>query len=309
MSQSFDPKVFSAMMAALAGKKSNFSQYGGDLFSAVPGPSIPAQSPLSVSALTRALAGLSNIPSASENKPLQGLQRATNLGGELQTNIKKVFQEHWTTRDGQVVPEPESLGLGNDAVKLENATVLYADMSGSTSLVDRYKADFAAEIYKAYLASAARIIKTEGGTITAYDGDRIMAVFVGGFKNSSAAKAAFKINWAVSKLINPYLKTQYGNDSYQMSHVVGIDTSPIFAARIGVRNDNDIVWVGRAANYAAKLSSLNEGYSVYLTGDVFDKLHESTKFGGDPRRLMWEERLWTDMSNMRIYRSDWIWPL
>lgn len=331
MSQSFnDPKLFSAMLVALAGQKSNVSQSEGDLFPAVP------PTPLSVSALTRALAGLNkpaptkgtapllapsssgttplanalaglrNRAAATENRPLHGLHRATNLDDKLQTDIKKVFRERWTTRDGQVVPEPEDLGLGNDAVKLE-ATVLYADLSGSTSLVDDYRADFAAEIYKAYLASAARIIKEEGGTITAYDGDRIMAVFIGGFKNSSAAKAGLKINWAVSKLINPSLKAQYGNDTYQMSHVVGIDTSSILASRIGVRNDNDIVWVGRAANYAAKLSSLNGGHSVYLTGDVFDKLHESAKFGGDPRRLMWEQRSWTNMNSMRIYGSDWIW--
>jgi class 3 adenylate cyclase len=340
MSQSFnDPKLFSAMLAALAGQKSNLSQSGGDLFPA--DPPVPGQSPLSVATLTRALAGLnkpaptkestpfgapsssgttslaasalvkalaglSNITSGTEHKPLHGLHRATNLDDKLQTDIKKIFRERWTTRDGQVVPEPEDLALDNDAVKLE-ATVLYADLSGSTSLVDDYRADFAAEIYKAYLASAARIIKEEGGTITAYDGDRIMAVFIGGFKNSSAAKAALKINWAVSKLINPSLKAQYGNDTYQMSHVVGIDTSSILASRIGVRNDNDIVWVGRAANYAAKLSSLNGDHSVYLTGDVFDKLHESAKFGGDPRRLMWEQRSWTNMNNMRIYGSDWIW--
>ena len=307
MSQSFDLKVFSAMMAALADKKPDLAQSGADLFSAI--PFIPEQSSLAVSALTRAVAGVSNISSATENKPLHGLYRATNLGDGLQTSIKKVFREQWTTRDGQVVPEPESLGLGNDAVRLESATVLYADLSGSTNLVDQKSASFAAEIYKAYLASAARIIKDEGGSITAYDGDRIMAIFIGGYKNTSAATAALKINWAVSELINPSLKAQYGDNTYQMSHVVGIDTSPLFASRIGVRNDNDIVWVGRAANYAAKLSSLNEGYSVFITGDVFDKLHESAKFGDTQNEPMWEERLWTDMNNLKIYRSNWTWSL
>jgi len=29
-------------------------------------------------------------------------------------------------------------------------------------------------------------------------------------------------------------------------------------ARVGVREDNDIVWIGRAANYAAKLCALSE---------------------------------------------------
>lgn len=304
MSRPFDDSVlFSSMLRALAGDKPDSAQFGGNPFSVVPFSSAPS---LSVSELVKAIAGLSNTTSGNESIPVPRLHRTSNLGNELQKEIKKVLSEAWNSRDGQVVPEPEDLGLGNDAVNL-NATVLYADMTSSTNLVDNYRASFAAEIYKTYLASAARIIKDEGGTVTAYDGDRIMAVFIGKFKNSSAATAALKINWAVSELINPSLKRQYGNDTYQMSHVVGIDTSSIFASRIGVRNDNDIVWVGRAANYAAKLCSLNTGYPLYLTGDVFDKLHESAKFGGEPRRLMWEQRSWTAMNNMRIYRSNWTW--
>jgi class 3 adenylate cyclase len=93
---------------------------------------------------------------------------------DLESEVKAIFESKWTKRDGQVVPDPEDLQLGNDAVKLQ-ATVLYADMADSTDLVDGHEPHFAAEIYKAYLRCAARIIKHEQGTITAYDGDRLMA--------------------------------------------------------------------------------------------------------------------------------------
>ena len=49
-----------------------------------------------------------------------------------------------------------------------------SDLSGSTNLVDTQTPHFAGEIYKTYLMCAAKIIKEQGGTITAYDGDRIM---------------------------------------------------------------------------------------------------------------------------------------
>jgi len=181
-------------------------------------------------------------------------------------------------------------------------------MSGSTKLVENETATLAAEVYKSYLACAARILKDEGGTITAYDGDRIMGLFIGGAKNTTAARAALKISWAVTRILNPALRNQYGDAAYQMQHSVGIDTSSIMATRIGVRNDNDLVWVGRAANYGAKLSSLEGGY-VLITEAVFDQLAEQSKFGGDPKRLMWEKRYWTAMNNMTVYRSVWIWPL
>lgn len=230
------------------------------------------------------------------------------LKEDLQEIVKKIVTtDQWTTRDAEVVPEPEDLGLGNDAAKLQ-ATVLYADMAGSTQLVDSQSPHVAAEVYKSYMACAARIIKNNGGTITAYDGDRVMGIFIGGLKNTTAAKTALQINWAVRNIVNPGLRTQYGHNAYQMKHVIGVDTSPIFACRIGVRNDNDIVWVGRAANYAAKLTTLSE-YPVYITGAVFDGMKDSSKFGGTPERLMWEERSWTPMNGLRIFRSNWSWSV
>jgi len=226
------------------------------------------------------------------------------LKDDIEIAVKKTLRDGWSRRDGQVVPEPEDLGLGNDAVHCE-ATILYADMSGSTALVDQNTASFAAEVYKTYLASAARIIKDASGSITAYDGDRIMAVFVGKSKNTTAAKTALKISWAVTNIVNPAIQAQYGVNTYQMQHCIGIDTSPIMVSRIGVRNDKDLVWVGRAANYAAKLSSLDAGY-VYITNDVFEKLADESKYGGDPKRLMWDKRIWNAMNDMTIYRSGWI---
>ena len=49
-----------------------------------------------------------------------------------------------------MVPESDDLKLSNDAVNLD-ATVLYADMAGSTNLVSTYKPEFAAEVYKTFL--------------------------------------------------------------------------------------------------------------------------------------------------------------
>ena len=155
-----------------------------------------------------------------------------SLGDDLNSEVRKILKERWTTREGRVVPDPEDLGLGNDAVLLDG-TVLYADLNGSTKLVETKKPEFAAEVYKCFLTCAARIIRAEGGEITAYDGDRIMAVYLGDSKNSDAARTALRINYSVKKIITPAIKDQYPGTSYAVAHVVGIDTSNLFVARIG----------------------------------------------------------------------------
>ena len=90
---------------------------------------------------------------------------------------------------------------------------------------------------------------------------------------------------------------------------VGIDTGSLLVAKTGIRGANDLVWVGRAANYAAKLSGLREGgYATFVTEDVFKKLNEASKYGGNPRRLMWEKLMWSE-TGITIYGSSWWWEV
>lgn len=227
------------------------------------------------------------------------------LNKELSDQVAKIFREQWNQRDGNVVPDSPDLKLYNDAVNLD-ATVLYADMAESTNLVDGHHDYFAAEIYKTYLYCAAKIIREEGGEITAYDGDRIMAVFIGKTKNTSATKAAMKINYTRLDIINPSIQRQY-DTSYELNHVIGIDTSKLFVARTGIRGSNDLVWVGRAANHAAKLTSLPHTHSIRITKEVYDVMYKDVKYDDNGNNL-WEKVTWNDQ-NRTIYRANCLWRL
>ena len=231
--------------------------------------------------------------------------KKASLKDDLLQEVSKVFRSRWSTRDGNVVPADDSITLDNDAVKLD-ATVLYADLAGSTTLVDEYASWFAAEIYKTFLRCSGRIVRSEGGEITAYDGDRIMAVYLGPSKNTSAVRSALKINYAVQQIVSTAARTQYPNTVYKVSHKIGIDTSTLFVAKTGVRGANDLVWVGRAANYAAKMSMLDESYRTYITPEVYNVLDSSVKdrksLDGKP---VWEPRFWTKFDNRLIYASNW----
>jgi class 3 adenylate cyclase len=225
----------------------------------------------------------------------------------LTEQVGKILRKQWSERDGRVVPEAEDVAFANEAVKLDNATVLYADMSGSTALVNNETWQFAAEIYKIFLYCAARIITSEGGTITSYDGDRIMAIYIGDMPNTSAARSALKINYCRLHIITPLIQKQYPSNTYELKHVVGIDRSPLRAARTGARGANDLVWVGRAANYAAKLTTLPDTHPTWITVDVYNRLTDDLKVSQG--RPMWEQMRWTAMNNMTIYRSTWHWSI
>lgn len=226
---------------------------------------------------------------------------------DLSSEVKAIFSTNWEVQDTETVSAPEDLRLNsNHAKNLHTATVLYADLDGSTNMVDSHDWTFSAEVYKTYLRCAAAIIKDEGGTVTAYDGDRVMAVFTGGSKNTNAVRCALKINYAVINIIKPAIGAQYPNKEFTLKHVVGVDTSQLRAARIGVRGENDIVWIGRAANYAAKLTTLSSK-SIWITKSVYDNMSDKVKLSNSIN--MWEERSWTSMNKMSIYCSTYKWEI
>lgn len=227
---------------------------------------------------------------------------------DLTGYVKKVFKDAWKEREGTVVPEAADLILGNEAVHFERATILYADLSGSTKMVESKKWQFAAEIYKTYLHCATKIIKDEGGVITSYDGDRVMGVFIGKSQTTPAARAGLKINYAVQKIINPAMHAQHNTD-YDVVQVVGIDTSEVRVARTGARGDNDLVWVGRAANYAAKLTELKLSERTWVTKEAYDYMLDDAKEAGDPKRNMWKGYKWSQMDDHQIYGSTWTWKV
>lgn len=226
------------------------------------------------------------------------------LSDDLQTEVSDIFKKPWTEQTGLVVPTAADLVLNSNYAKLlESATVLYADLDGSTNMVDTLSWQKAAEVYKSYLRCASKIIKAEAGSITAYDGDRVMGVFVGEIMNTRAVRAAMRINRAVEEIIRPAYAAMYGS-SFVVKHVIGIDTSPLRAARIGVVGDNDIVWVGSAANHAAKLCNLNK-HPLWVTKAVYDIMHSSVKLVGTTE--MWTKYTWNTFDNSDIYGSNYRW--
>jgi adenylate cyclase len=233
---------------------------------------------------------------------------------DLRTKTAEIVHGRWAYRDGTVVPETEDVALGNEAVKFE-ATFLYADLADSTELAIT-DSQIAAEVFKAYLMGTTRIIRASEGDVRSFDGDRVMGVFLGDLKNTHATEAGLKINYFFWEILNKAFADFYQLRAPALRQCVGIDTSEVRVVRSGIRDNNDLVWVGRAPNVAAKLSSIREhGYSTYISSTVFGRMAETSKtsnanFGNPPNTLMWEAQNWADgvpYGVDKIYRSGWQW--
>jgi len=233
-----------------------------------------------------------------------------SLKDDLVNSVSRIIQQSWDVWDGRTVPDTD-VALEGGAVRLD-ATVLYADLAQSSRLATDFQQKTAAKVIRIFLYCMCRLITAHEGTITSFDGDRVMGVFLGDSKNSNAATCALKMNYVTLKIIQPKVKdyfTSLSEAGFNISHCVGVDTSAIMAVRAGQRGSNDLVWVGRAPNLAAKLSEIRESpYYSYISEDVFSRLNESAKLCGVEKRLMWEQRSFQYIDEpMTVYRSSWYW--
>jgi len=194
----------------------------------------------------------------------------------VESSVADIMTAAWSITNGTVVPTTDDIVMRNGG-RLLDATYAYADLADSSKIAQTLKKEAAAKIIRAFVNSATRILRNFGGEIRSFDGDRVMAIFVGDDKNWNAVRAAFAINWAVVEVIRPAIKSNWsdGEDFCNISHRVGIDTGESLIVRGGARNNNDLISVGAAPNIAAKLSDLKNGHTTYITDRVYDELADN----------------------------------
>ncbi|MYS53824.1 hypothetical protein GTW46_27825 [Streptomyces sp. SID6013] len=232
------------------------------------------------------------------------------LAEDIEKAVAEVVCSDWDARTGNVVPTTDTVKLSNGAVEID-AVYLYADLADSTGLARDFARTTAAKVIRAYLDATCRVIRACGGEIRSFDGDRVMAIFMGGSKNTNAADCALKIHRVVEDIVRPKVEANLSSiktKGFEIKHCVGIDSGTALVVRGGVRGHNDLVSIGRAPNVAAKLSDIRDGsYRTYITGAVFGRLAERAKLSNPNKQPMWEgpyNRV-VGGQTITVYKSTW----
>jgi len=205
----------------------------------------------------------------------------------IESSVNDIVNAAWDIMDGIKVPKTEDIVMKNGGRRIE-AAYLYADLADSTKLAHTMLPETTATIIRAYINSAARVIRHFGGEIRSFDGDRVMCIYTGDDKNKKAVRTAMAINFAVEIVIRQAIENKWTDVSktYTIGHGIGIDTGEALIVRGGVRDNNDLISVGHAPNDAAKLSEYR-GSTINITKAVYDDLDESLLIASDGHSRMW----------------------
>ncbi|MDQ0869025.1 adenylate cyclase [Arthrobacter sp. V1I9] len=227
----------------------------------------------------------------------------------VESTVSEILTATWDITNGRVVPETDDIVMKNGG-RLVDATYLYADLAGSSKMARTLAKETTAKIIRAYINTAARILRECDGEIRSFDGDRVMAIFMGEDKETKAVRAALAINWAVYEVLRPKIKENWSDGATfsNISHGIGIDTGEALIVRGGVRDKNDLISIGEAPNRAAKLSELRDAYQLTITSAVYEAMDNEVAFTADGKKLWVQAYSRNDNGhNERVFRSSAIW--
>jgi adenylate cyclase len=152
----------------------------------------------------------------------------------------------------ELVERADGARLG--AVERE-ASVLFCDLRGFTGLAERLPAAEVIELLNRYLTAMSDAILDAGGTVVAYMGDGIMAVFGAPLPQPDHADRALR---AARDMLGPRL-TSLNEGRAEPLHVgIGICTGNVLSGNVGSERRLEYAAVGDTTNAAARLQAMTK---------------------------------------------------
>jgi class 3 adenylate cyclase/CheY-like chemotaxis protein len=155
--------------------------------------------------------------------------------------------------------------------ELREATILFADVRGFTSLAETLGAHAVVDFLNRYFAYMADVISAEGGTIDKFIGDGIMALF--GIPTSHGDDADRAVA-AARNMLRALALLNDQPDFPKLKIGIGIATGPVIAGRIGSPDRMNHTVIGNAANLAARIEGACKTYGcpILVSGETMKRL-------------------------------------
>jgi adenylate cyclase len=173
------------------------------------------------------------------------------------------------------VPESvvtEVLSQTGDGLRLGGerrvATVMFSDLRGFTSYAEGFTPAEVISVLNRYLTAMSDVILDNGGTLVAYMGDGIMAVFGAPIEQPDhadrAMRAARQMTGPALSEFNQWMRDQGVGDGFRMG--VGLMSGEVMSGNVGSERRLEYTAIGDTTNTAARLEGMTKGtpYMVFV---------------------------------------------
>ncbi len=157
-----------------------------------------------------------------------------------------------------VEASPSALSLSEEL----EATILFSDIRGFTSLAERLAARQVAEVVRRHLAAMAEVVTSHRGVVDKFNGDAVMAVFGAPRPAQDHAQQALLCAAAMQRRQRD-LNREARRAGLPTSEIgIGINTGTVIAGTLGGSGLLNYTVLGDAVNVAERLESEAEGGEI-----------------------------------------------
>jgi adenylate cyclase len=172
----------------------------------------------------------------------------------------------------QVLHDAEGVRLGG--VRREG-TVMFSDLRGFTSFSESLEPERVIEALNRYLTEMSEAILDHGGTLVAYMGDGIMAVFGAPLRQDDHADRALEAAREMLDRLegfNQWLRDQQLHDGFKMG--IGLNSGPVMSGNVGSERRLEYTALGDTTNTAARLEGMTKGtpHQLYVADTTKQRL-------------------------------------
>ena len=139
------------------------------------------------------------------------------------------------------------------------ATVLFADVAGFTSMTERAGAARTVEVMNAYFDEVTRIIGEHNGIVTQFIGDGVLATFNVPIEDAGHPRNAFD---AACAILSSVAVRDFAGERLRVR--IGVTTGPVFAGNVGGGGRQSYTVYGNTVNLAARLEALCKEYGTWM---------------------------------------------
>jgi adenylate cyclase len=159
-------------------------------------------------------------------------------------------------------------------------TVMFTDLRGFTSFAESLKPDQVINVLNHYLSEMSDAILDHGGTLVAYMGDGIMAVFGAPLPQEDHADRALATAREMLDVrlprFNAWLREEgLSEGGFRMG--IGLNSGHVMSGHVGSERRVEYTAVGDTTNTASRIEGLTKGtpYQLFVSGTTKDALIES----------------------------------
>src|SRR5262245_18009547 len=143
-------------------------------------------------------------------------------------------------------------------------TVMFCDLSGSTTLGRQLDSEHYREIVRAYYDATRTVTDRWGGHVATYMGDGLLVYFGYPQARENDAERAVRAGLEIVEALSALNKAREAERSIRLAVRVGIHTGPVVVGELGRHGDN--VALGDTMNRAARIEAAAEPDTVVCSG-------------------------------------------